>query len=329
MKVLVTGGTGFVGRRVIDLLLEGGHAVTRCIRQPAAPLNGVHDWMVGDIGASTPWRAADLAVDVVIHLAARAHIIRESEAEPDRAFQEVNAKGTEVLARAAADASVSRFILVSSAGVYGYADANARPFDEGSPVAPNTPYARSKWMGEQALEKVAAETGLAAVTIRPPLVYGPGNGGNMLRLLELIGRNLPLPLASVRNHRSLIYVDNLAAAIIACATHGGQVSRLYVVRDGQDVSTPELITLICQRFDPPRRRPWPFPESLLHTISSILGASKATEAMLSSLCVRDDRIRGELGWSPPVSLETGLSHTVRWYQAFGKCAGIAPFSAPR
>ncbi len=318
MKVLVTGGTGFVGRRVVELLVDAGHAVRRSLRRPAVPLPGVEDSVVGELDGSTRWTKADLEVDVVIHLAARAHVIRETAPDPDRAFQDVNVRGTQALARAAAEARVSRFILISSAGVYGYADANDPPFDETSPVAPHTPYAKSKWMAEQALERISADTGLPAVTIRPPLVYGPGNGGNMLRLLELIDRNLPLPFASVRNKRSLIYVDNLASAIIACAMRRGPLPPLYVVRDGHDLSTPELITELSRRFDPPRRRPWPFPEALLRGMISLLGLRRSAEAMLASLSLRDDLIRSEIGWRPGVPVEIGLGNTVHWFQTRGK-----------
>lgn len=318
MKVLVTGGTGFVGRRVVELLVEAGHAVRRSVRRPAVPLPGVQDSVVGELDGATRWAETDLEVDVVIHLAARAHVIRETAVDPDRAFQDVNVRGTQALASAAARARVSRFILVSSAGVYGFAEADAPPFDETSPVAPHSPYATSKWMAEQALQKISMETGLPVVSIRPPLVYGPGNGGNMLRLLELIDRNLPLPLASVRNRRSLVYVDNLASAIIACALHAGPLSPLYVVRDGHDLSTPELIAGLSRRFAPPRRGPWPFPESLLRGMTALLGLRRSAEAMLASLCVRDDLIRSQLGWRPPVSVEVGLGNTVNWFQARGK-----------
>ena len=318
MKVLVTGGTGFVGRRVVELLVEAGHAVRRSLRRPAVPLPGVQDTVVGELDGLTRWTETDLEVDVVIHLAARAHVIRETAVDPHRAFQDVNVRGTQALASAAARARVSRFVLVSSAGVYGFAEADAPHFDETSPVAPHTPYATSKWLAEQALQKVSADTGLPAVSIRPPLVYGPGNGGNMLRLLELIDRNLPLPLGSVRNRRSLIYVDNLASAIIACTLRAGTLSPLYVVRDGHDLSTPELIAGLSRCFTPPRREPWPFPEALLRGMASVLGLRRSAEAMLASLRVRDDLIHSELGWLPPVSVEIGLSNTVNWFQTRGK-----------
>lgn len=269
---------------------------------------------MGELSGSTRWAQADLDVDVVIHLAARAHVIRETAVDPDRAFHDVNVRGTEALARAAAQMRVSRFVLVSSAGIYGYAAATDLPFDETSHVAPQTSYARSKWMAEQALAEVSADAGLPSVTIRPPLVYGPGNGGNMLRLLKLIERNLPLPFASVRNHRSLIYVDNLASAIIACATHQGLISPVYVVRDGRDLSTAELVTELCSHFKPPRRRPWPFPEKLLRAMSSLAGLRHSSEALLSSLQLRDDLIRSQLGWSPTVPVEVGLANTVNWFQ---------------
>ena len=169
-------------------------------------------------------------------------------------------------------------------------------------------------MAEQAVAAISADTAMPAVTIRPPLVYGPGNGGNMLRLLKLIERNLPLPFASIRNHRSLIYVDNLASAIIACALHPAPISPLYVVRDGRDLSTAELITELCWRFEPPRRRPWPFPESLLRAMSSLAGLRRPSEALLSSLQLRDDLIRSQLSWSPTVPVEVGLAKTVKCFQ---------------
>jgi nucleoside-diphosphate-sugar epimerase len=321
-RFLVTGATGFIGQHLIAHLLAAQHSVRRALRRPAHAVAGVHDVLVGEVDDQTDWRHALETVDVVVHLAARVHVFREVAPDPLEANRKINVRGTACLARAAATAGISRFVLLSSAGVHGLS-AEPTVFTEGSPPAPHTAYAQSKWEGEQGLHEVAAETGLLACVLRPPLVYGPGDLGNFMRLVRLVDRRVPLPLSAVRNRRSLLFVGNLCSAILACAMHASANGRTYLVRDGQDMSTSDLIRLIAKGLGGKPVRLFPCPPGVLRAGAALLGRSAAMTALLASQALDDTAIRDELGWFPPWSLEQGLAVTLEWYRAGSHRAGIA------
>lgn len=307
MKVLLTGATGFVGRALHPLLRQAGYAVRVAVRRS---LDGVDDQVVvGDIGPDTDWTAAVSGIDVVIHLAARVHQMKDTAPDPLAACRDTNTSGTERLARAAAVAGVRRFVFVSSVKAVGERSAPNRPWTEDMPAHPEDPYGLSKLEAEQALSRVAQQTGMEHVIVRPPLVYGPGVGANFGRLMRLVGRGWPLPLGCVNNRRSLIAVANLASALLACATHPAAAGRTYFVSDGEDVSSAELVRHIARALGrSPRLLPLPVP--LLRLAGVLTGRSAAVRRLTESMVVDSARIRAELGWKPPVSMQQALAAMV-------------------
>lgn len=270
------------------------------------------DVLVDEIGRSTSWDRALSGVDMVVHLAARVHVMLETAADPVAEFRRVNVQGTENLARAAARAGVSRFVFVSTAKVNGEAT-RGRPFSERDAPNPQDPYTLSKWEAEQMLAKVAAETGLTVTVLRPPLVYGPGVKGNFLSLLKWVERGLPLPFASIDNRRSLLYLGNLADAIVHCLNDPHAGGRTYLLHDGKDVSTPELIRRLSLQLG---RRPrlLPVPASTLEIGCRLIGRADVYRRLAGSLQLDSSAITSELGWQPRFTLDAGLRETVDWFQ---------------
>lgn len=316
-RILVTGASGFVGRALCVELERRGYAVRAAVRDlsRATGLTG-EIVAVGDIEADPDWSSALAGVDTVVHLAARVHVMRELATEPLSAFRALNVMATERLARAAAACGVKRFVYVSSIKVNGEATTD-KPFSSNDVPYPQDSYAVSKWEAEQVLWRVEKETGLEVAVMRPPLVYGPGVGGNFLRLLKLVERGVPLPLASIDNRRSMIYVGNLADALIACATHPAAAGNTYLVGDGEDVSTPRLIGEMARLMGRSARL-WPFPPILLHSAAQLIGKAAEVERLTGFLQVDSSRIRNDLAWIPPFTLDQGLAETVRWFVSKGR-----------
>lgn len=312
--VLVTGANGFIGRKLC-LSLEGhGYAVRAAVREPllTTGLSKATDVAaVGVIGTETDWSDALHGVETVVHLAARVHVLREKARNPLAEFRLVNVAGTERLARMAASAGVRRLVYVSSIKVNGERT-HESPFTEADTPEPRDAYGLSKWEAEQALSKIASETGLEVVIVRPPLVYGPGVGGNFLRMMDWVNRGLPLPLGSIRNSRSLIYLGNLVDALVTCVSHPRAAGKTFLVSDGEDVSTPELIRRLAQAMER-RSCLLSFPPVLLRLAGSLTGKSAEVERLLSSLRVDSSKICHELQWTPPFSMTQGLLETMAWY----------------
>ena len=316
----VTGADGFVGRHVLEALAVRGLDARPLVRdaecaarlaalRPHAPAAAV----TGDLGPETAWSPHLDGLTVVIHLAARVHVMDETAADPLAAFRLVNTAGTERLAREAARAGVARLVYVSTVKVNGEATDGRAPFRGGDAPAPEDPYGVSKWEAEQALAAVAAETGLEVTVLRPPLVHGAGVGGNLLRLLKLVERGLPLPLASVNNRRSLIAVRNLADVLALAASHPAAAGRTYTVADAEAVSTAELIRILARGLGRPARL-LPAPIGLLRGAARALGKGAAVERLAGSLEVDASQVMRELAWSPPVSAEEGLLEMAAWYR---------------
>ncbi|MCP5367779.1 MAG: NAD-dependent epimerase/dehydratase family protein [Hyphomicrobiales bacterium] len=312
-RVLVTGATGFVGRRLCADLVRRGVAVSAATRNPRLlhDVHGVDLRAVAGLGAGTDWSGALRGVDAVVHLAARVHVMDDRAADPLAEFRRINAEGTRRLAEDAAAAGARRFVLLSTIKVNGEHTGDT-PFADETPPMPEDPYARSKWEAERALAAVAAATGMEAVVLRPPLVYGPGVKGNFLSLLKLCRKAPPLPLASVRNARSLIFVGNLTAAIAACLEKPAAAGRTYLVRDGEDLSTPDLIRRLAAALDRPARL-FPCPPAVLRAAAALAGRSAAAARLLDSLRVDDGKIRRELNWTPPHGVDQGLTETAAWF----------------
>ena len=312
MKALVTGANGFVGRQVCASLLRQGHTVRAAVRSLNWPIENCEVASVGSIDDETDWTEALRDVDVVIHLAARVHVMKETVADPLAEFLKVNLLGTANLAYQAARAGVKRLVYVSSIKVNGERTTEAKPFTELDAPDPQDPYAVSKLQAEQALQRIAQETGLEVVVVRPPLVYGPGVKGNFNSLLAAIDRGIPLPLAGANNARSLVYVGNLVDALIACAEHPAAAGQTYLVSDGEAVSTATLLAKIAQSLARSNRAFY-FPRFLVRAVAVLVGRSEQVDRLFGSLRVSDKKIRAELGWSPPYTLEQGLHATADWY----------------
>jgi nucleoside-diphosphate-sugar epimerase len=264
---------------------------------------------IGDIGRDTDWRASLDGIDTIFHLAGRAHVIKETETDALGAFRSVNVEGTACLVSAARAAGVRRFVHVSSVGVLGNATRGS-VFDENSQPAPYNAYAASKWEAEQRLARVSND--IEVVIVRPPLVYGEGNGGNFLRLLKLVDKGLPLPLGSADGIRSMIYVGNLVDALLLCATHPRASGQTYLLRDDESVSTAEVVAKLGRLMGRSPRL-LTVPRSLVGLAARIAGKSADVGRLFSPLIVDDKKIRRELGWSPPVLLDEGFARTVTWY----------------
>jgi len=322
MKVLVTGATGFVGRALVPVLTAAGHQVIATSRNPAAKIAGAEVIAIGGLGPETDWRLALDGIEAVIHLAARVHVMDETAVDPLAENRRVNTAGTIRLARDAAAAGVRRLVFLSTVKVNGERT-DGQPFTEKDAPAPSDPYAIAKDEAEQGIRDISAKTGMGVTVIRPPLVYGPGVAGNFVSLLRLCARGLPLPLASVHNSRSLIYVGNLVDAILAAVDHPAAAGKTYLVGDGDDVSTAALIRDISAALDAagmPGRRPavWPMPPVLLRLAASLAGKSAAASRLLGDLSVDDAAIRHDLGWTPPFSMVQGLKETAAWFVAAEK-----------
>lgn len=308
--ILVTGANGFVGSAVCRELERRGRAVRMAVRRDARGIANVAG--VGDIDGRTDWSRALEGIDRIVHLAARAHVIDDSAADALEEFRRINVAGTEHLAECAAQAGVKRLVYLSSVKVLGESTDEHPPFSDLSPPAPQDAYGRSKSEAEARLREIAQCTGLEVAVLRPPLVYGPGVKGNLRRLMRLVHRGVPLPLASVDNARSLIGLDNLVDAILTVLDHPCAAGKSYLVSDGEDLSSATLIGLIANAMQRPARL-WRFPPALLVGLGRLFGRGDEVQRLVGSLRIDSTRIRHELGWYPRSSIQAGIGDMVRWY----------------
>lgn len=314
INILVTGASGFVGHFLCERLLAQGFNVRGSLlpsETVSSLVDGVEPVTVEPLGADTRWCHALAGVDTIIHLAARVHIMDDPSADPLTEFRRVNVDGTAQLAREAAMAGVRRLVFVSSIKVNG--EESDTRYSPDSHPNPSDSYGVSKWEAEQALRKIEIETGLEVVIVRPTLVYGPGVKANFLKMMKIINRGIPLPFASIKNKRSLIYVGNLVDALTTCAAHPAAAGHTYMVSDGEDVSTPELITLTAKALGVPARL-LPFPLWLMLFTGKLSGKSGAVTRLTRSLTVDNSTIRDEIGWTPPFTIEQGLENTAKWFK---------------
>ncbi|SDM92560.1 Nucleoside-diphosphate-sugar epimerase [Geoalkalibacter ferrihydriticus] len=306
-RILITGATGFVGRGLCSRLGSEGRDLRCALRHPSSLANAV---VVGDIGPETDWEQALSGVDTVIHLAARAHVMNDSSSDPLAEFRRVNVAGTLNFAQHAAAAGVKRFIFLSSVKVNGEQTAPGRPFTEQDSPAPQDPYGISKHEAEEGLHRLSTETGLEIVIIRPPLVYGPGVKGNFSGMMRWIGKGIPLPLGAIRNQRSLVALDNLVDFIITCIDHPAAANQTFLVADGEDLSTTELLRRVGQAMGKPARL-IPVPMSVLKFGARLLGKQAMAQRLCGNLQVDISKAREVLGWEPPVRVGEGLGKAAR------------------
>ena len=311
MKVLVTGASGFVGNATCSRLVVQGMDVIGSVRHPPTrPLPGVDYRIVGDLSANTDWCDALTGVDAIIHCAARVHVMRESAADSLVAFRATNVAGTEQLARQAAAAGVRRFVFLSSVKVNG--EGGSLAYRETDPPAPQDAYGISKYEAECGLREIAAETGMEVVMVRSPLIYGPGVKANFQALMRALVRGIPLPLGAIHNRRSMVALDNVVDLIVTCIEHLAAANETFLVSDGEDLSTTELIRRLARAMDRPARL-IPIPTMVLMACATLLGKREEARRLCGNLQVNSTKARKVLGWTPPVSVDEGLRRTAKHY----------------
>lgn len=310
-RVLVTGATGFVGAPLCAQLLEAGHKVRAWTRGPAASLApGVEPYAGGALGPGTDFLPALEGVDAVVHLAAHVHRLRAAH-EEEAAFRMVNVEATRALAEASAKAGVRRFVFTSSVKAIG--EGGPTPYDDDTPCAPQDAYGRSKLDAERALLSSRPD----AVILRPPVVYGPRARANVLRLLRTVDRGVPLPLAGVRNARSMIHVDDLVSASQAALDPRVRGGRPYLVDDGAPQSIDALVRRLAALLGRPARL-WRAPAWALRAGAALVGRQGDLDRLVGSLVVDSSRFRRDARWTPPVGVDEGWRRTVAWYVAEGR-----------
>lgn len=323
MKILVTGVSGFVGSALLKRLQEDNECVIgiqrKNIRKKGIQTGqlpniekGTSYIEVEDIANDTDWQAALTGVDIVVHLAARVHVMQEYTDNPLDEYRDTNTAGTLNLAHQATKAGVDRFIFVSTIKVNGEETRLGYPFTEEDKPQPTDPYAVSKYEAEQGLFSIASESNMDTVVIRPPLVYGPGVKANFLAMMSWLHRRIPLPFGALENRRSMVALDNLVDLIVTCIRHPNAANQIFFVSDGEDLSTTELLFKMGNSLGI-KSRLFPINQKLLKTILVVIGKKHIADRLCSSLQVDISKAKRLLNWSPPISVSEGLKKTANDY----------------
>jgi nucleoside-diphosphate-sugar epimerase len=311
MNILVTGASGFVGGHLCAHLISKGHVVSAVVRRAGKAPTGTREIVVDDIGPTTDWGDLLTGQDTVIHLAARVHVMSDTSADPLSEFRRVNTKGTHQLLAAAIAQGVRRFVYLSSIKVNGE-ETSTHPFDALSVPSPEDPYGVSKYEAEVDIWSQSHGTSTGAVVIRTPLVYGPGVGGNFIRMLGLASRNLPLPFASVSNRRSVVSVWNLVDLLEQAARDDAAAGALMIAGDPTSPSTPELFSAMSAAMGKPNRL-FPFPVWLIELAGKLTGRSGEVSRLVRSLEVAPGSASNDWVWQPAITFHEGIGRTVQWF----------------
>jgi len=311
LNVLLTGATGFIGRRIADTLVKKReHRLTCVTRRPISIPHG-HEVKIKALEEGTDWSDVVSDQGVIVHAAARAHILHDDVADPLEEYRKINVEGTLNLARQAVRGGVRRFVFISSIGVNG--NISQIPFKKDDTPAPAECYAQSKWEAEQGLWSIHRETGLEVVVIRPPLVYGPNAPGNFAVLSKWVEKSYPLPLGAIHNKRSLVALDNLVDLIITCIDHPGAANQTFLVSDGEDLSTTQLLKGVAEAMGRPSRL-ISVPAGLLQFGATLLGKKAVAQRLLGSLQVDISHTQKTLNWTPPLTVKQGLQRCFQDHQ---------------
>jgi nucleoside-diphosphate-sugar epimerase len=308
LAILVTGANGFVGKELCTELSQQGFAIRSVLRLKMKQAKCYEQIAVGSIDAETNWVSALKDIDIVIHLAARVHVMKDKVSNPLEEFRKVNVDGTLALATQAAKAGVKRFIFISSIKVNGEATELNAPFTEQDPANPQDAYAVSKYEAEQSLLLIAQQTGMEIVIIRPPLVYGAGVKANFASMLRAVRRGIPLPLGAIRNKRSFVYVGNLVSLIERCIDHPAAKNQVFLVSDGHDLSTTELLQE-CTAALNVQSRLVPVSQNLIESFAAFFGKQSVAQRLCGNLQVDISKAHTLLGWKPPIPVADGLKVT--------------------
>jgi nucleoside-diphosphate-sugar epimerase len=313
--VIVSGANGFVGRALCRALIDDGHRVTGLVRRPGGCIDGVIEWVDSSIDYSdtmTAWPAG-IGADCVVHLAARVHVMNDDASDPDAAFRSTNVDGALRLATAAHRHGVPRFVFVSSIKAVAE-QSDGEPLREDDPAQPEDAYGRSKRAAEEALIHFGDMSEIDIVIVRPPLVYGPRVRANFLRLMDAVWRGVPLPLGAVEARRSMVYVCNLADALVRCATDPRAARQCFHVADSDALTVTELVRSLAHHLGKPSRM-LPLPASWLRIAGRLTGRSAQVDRLIGDLQVDASHISQTLGWQPPFSTDEGLAATAGWYRS--------------
>lgn len=311
--ILITGANGFIGNNLCVAVAQSDRIVVAATRH-SLPNNTpyIKNVQISSLNAHTNWHHCLHACDVVVHLAARVHVMRDAVADPLADFRMVNVDGTLNLARQAAKAGVRRFVYLSSIKVNGEQTPPSQPFTEKSTVAPIDFYGISKSEAEEGLFELSHQTGMEIVVIRPPLVYGSGAKANFLNMMCWLHKGVPLPFASINNRRSLVALDNLIDFIVVCLEHPEAANQTFLVSDGDDLSTTELLRRMAQELGKPARLV-PIPAYLLEAVAALLGRRDMAQRLCGSLQIDISKAKKMLGWNPPISVDEGLRRTAQGF----------------
>ncbi len=317
MRIAVTGANGFVGHALVRELAANNHQVLAYVRQPGdfARIDGVATVAAPELGQYSDWQFRnELGIDVLVHLAARVHVMQDTSADPLSEFRKVNVSGTVNLARQAAEAGVKRFIFLSSIKVNGEFTVSGRTFSASDEPAPSDPYGISKLEAENELRQISNQTGIEVVIIRPPLVYGPGVKANFQSMMRWLARGVPLPMAgATENRRSLVALDNLVDLIVTCLQHPAAANQTFLVSDGEDLSTVQLLKRMGVAMGHPAHLFY-LPPALLKLGEAVLNKPGTYQRLYGSLQLDIAKTRQLLGWIPPVSLDEGLRRAAEGFR---------------
>lgn len=313
--IAVTGASGFIGHALCAALDARGIKGRAILRKQSmdASFQFIENVSIGNIGANTEWRKALEGVEVVVHCAAQAHVMGKDDRELEATFQDVNVVAVARLAEQAVEAGVRRLVFLSSIKVNGEQNRSEEPFRESDQPNPQDAYGHSKMEAERVLFEIGQLTGLEIVVVRPPLVYGPGVKGNFLSLMRWVNWGILLPLGAVNNQRSLIGIDNLVDFLLVCVQHHAAANEIFVVSDGEDLSTTELLKRIGAVLNKSSRL-IPVPQRWLCWGISWLGKGGVAQRLLGNLQVDIAKAKERLDWGPPVSVEEGLRSIAKWYR---------------
>lgn len=311
--ILVTGSTGFVGAEIIKCLASSAHKIRASSRHKSLNLpDNIDFFNSGDLGEAIDWRPALNQGDIVIHTAARVHVMNDDITDPLTEFRKINTLATLNLARQASKAGVRRFIFISSIKVNGEMTELYKSFSPNDQFVLDDPYGLSKYEAEQGLLALAKETGMEVVIIRPPLVYGPGVRANFASMMKWVNKGVPLPFGVINNQRSLIGLDNLVSFIIHCIDHPQAANEVFLISDGEDVSTTELLQKVAKAFGK-QARLIPVPVSWMSYAARLIGKGDMTNRLFGSLQVDSSKARNLLGWKPVTTMDEQLKKTADVY----------------
>ena len=309
-QIVLTGATGFVGGAILNRLQrEQKYPVTAVVRGASAlQVSAVPVIRINTFDGDTQWQNHLESADVIIHSAARVHVMNDVESDPLAAFRKINVEGTLNLARQAAASGVRRFIFVSSIKVNGEGTQSGDAYTADDVPAPADPYGISKMEAEQGLRQLATQTGMEVVIVRPVLVYGPGVKANFQSMMRWLSKGVPLPFGAIHNRRSLVALDNLVDLLLTCITHPAAANQTFLVSDGDDLSTTALLSKMARALQKPARL-IPVPSWMLKTGAALLGKKALSQRLCGSLQVDISKTRTLLGWTPPISVDQALMAT--------------------